>query len=175
VKEVRFPAEFHLERLTRSQARVGFDSGQPAVNDWLATKALQQQEKHMSVTKVLLAPQNNIAGYFTLAIGQVDFSDLPADIARRLPRRRLPVAIVAWLGVSVEHQGRGLGKLLLAQALRDCHSAGQTFAFVAVVIDCLDDKSKAFYQMWDFHELPGHPYRLFLTSAQLTELMRTPA
>lgn len=60
---------------------------------------------------------------------------------------------------------------LLAQALRDCHDAGQTFAFVAVLLDCIDDKAKAFYQRFDFAELPGHPYRLFLTAAQLEAMM----
>ncbi len=35
----------------------------------------------------------------------------------RLPRRVLPVAVLAWLGVSEGCQGQGLGRLLLAQAL----------------------------------------------------------
>src|SRR5271157_3137293 len=77
-------------------------------------------------------PPPNIAGFFTLATGQVDFSDLPTDLARHLPRRTLPVAILAWLGVSKTHQRQGLGRLLLAQALLDCHEAGKTFAFIAV-------------------------------------------
>src|SRR5271157_2909578 len=51
-------------------------------------------------------PPPNIAGFFTLATGQVDFSDLPTDLARHLPRRTLPVAILAWLGVSKTHQRR---------------------------------------------------------------------
>ncbi len=124
---------------------------------------MQHQEKHLSVTRVLLGDSGTVAGYYTLAIGQVDFSDLPAETVRRLPRRQLPVAILAWLGVHEEFQGRGLGRLLLARALRECHDAGQTFAFIAVVLDCIDDTAKAFYQRFDFREVPGHPYRLFLT------------
>jgi GNAT superfamily N-acetyltransferase len=112
-----------------------------------------------------------IAGYYTLATGQVDFGDLPLDLAKRLPRRLLPVAILAWLGVSRDRQVRGLGRLLLAQALSDCHEAGKTFAFIAVILDCVNDEAKAFYQKWDFLELPGHPYRLFLSAAQLDLMM----
>ena len=56
------------------------------------------------MTKVLLGG-TAIAGYYTLATGQVDFSDLPSETIRRLPRRQLPVAILAWLGVSAESQG----------------------------------------------------------------------
>ena len=69
------------------------------------------------MTKVVLDPLGAIAGYYTLATGQVDFSDLPAEVARRLPRRGLPVAVLAWLGVDAAHQRRGLGRSLLAQSL----------------------------------------------------------
>jgi hypothetical protein len=48
--------------------------------------------------------------------------------------------------------------------------AGQTLAFVAVVIDCIDATAKAFYSHWDFSELPGLPFRLFL-SAKRPEAM----
>jgi GNAT superfamily N-acetyltransferase len=84
------------------------------------------------------------------------------------------VAILAWLGVSKNHQGQGLGRLLLAQSLRDCYEAGKTFAFVAVIIDCINDEVKAFYQKWDFQELPGSPYRLYLSTKQLEAMMHGP-
>jgi len=171
VREVRFPEGFRLELLRRDHPRGKFRSGQEQVDDWIATKALQHQEKHLSVTKVLLDGAGVIAGYYTLAAGQVDFSDLPSETVRRLPRRQLPIAVLAWLGIRSESQGQGLGRLLLAQALRDGFDAGQTFAFVAVNLDCIDDTAKAFYQHYDFQELPGHPYRLFLTTNQLQAIM----
>ena len=67
--------------------------------------------------------------------------------------------------------GVGAGRSLLAQALRDCYDAGRTFAFIAVILDCIDDAAKAFYRHFDFAELPGHPYRLFLTAARLEAMM----
>jgi GNAT superfamily N-acetyltransferase len=171
VNGVEFPEGFRLEPLSKPHPRRGFDCGQPDVNDWLRTKALQQQEKRLSATKVLLSPEGAIAGYYTLAIGQVDFGDLPAELVRKLPRRALPIAIVAWLGVSADYQGRGLGDHLFAQALRDCYEAGQTFAFVAVILDCIDERARSFYARWDFAALPGHPFRLYLSSQTLAALM----
>ena len=169
-----FPEGFLVEPLRGSHQRRAFDCGLDPVNQWLWTKALQNQEKHLSVTKVLSNPAGTLAGYYSLATGQVDFSDLPAETVRKLPRRALPVAVLAWLGVDRAHQGRKLGSRLLAQALKDCHAAGKTFAFVAVVIDCLDEKTKAFYRQWDFAELPGNPFRLFL-GANTLEAMIGPA
>jgi GNAT superfamily N-acetyltransferase len=171
MSEVPLPQGFRLEHLRRDHPRSRFRCGQPEVDAWLATNALQQQDKHLSVTKVLLDEAGVIAGYYTLATGQVDFGDLPPQLTKRLPRRALPVAVLAWLGVVADRQGQGLGRLLLAQALRDCYEAGKTFAFVAVILDCLDDRAKAFYQHWDFAEVPGRPYRLFLSAKQLQAMM----
>ncbi len=171
---VGFPAGFRLETLRREHPRKQFQSGVEQVDDWLATKALQNQEKHLSVTKALLDDTGTLAGYYTLAMGQVDFSDLPAEIAKKLPRRLLPAAVLAWLGVSADRQGQGLGRMLLAQALRDCHEAGRTFAFSAVILDCINDAAKQFYQHWDFKELTGNPYRLFLSANQLEDMMQKP-
>ena len=168
---VAFPADFRLESLSRAHPRKRFRSGVADVDDWLVKYALQNQDKHLSTTRVLLDATAAIAGYYTLASGQVDFGDLPADEAKKLPRRMLPVAILAWLGVSEQHQGKGLGRLLLAHSLRDCFEAGQTFAFIAVILDCINDAAKAFYQKFDFRELPGHPYRLFLSAGQLEAMM----
>ena len=171
---VEFPSGLRLERLRREHPRRRFQCGEAAVQEWLATKALQHQEKRLSVTKVLLDEKGTIAGYYTLATGQVDFSDLPADVGRELPRRLLPVAVLAWPGVDRARQRQGLGGLLLAQALRDCWEAGKTFAFIAVVLDCVNDAARTFYRRWGFSELPGHPYRLFVSATHLDAMMKSP-
>ncbi len=159
------------ERLDRAHPRGEFRCGEPQVEDWLATKALQHQEKNLSVTKVLLDSGGNLAGFYTLATGQIDFGELPIAVRRYLPRRALPVAVLAWFGIASEHQGKGLGGRLLAQALRDCWEAGKTFAFVAVLLDCSNDSAKGFYQQWNFAELPGHPHRLYFARQMLDALM----
>jgi GNAT superfamily N-acetyltransferase len=168
---VRFPDGFRCEGLHKEHPRAQFASGQKAVDTWLSQRALQNQDKRLSVTRVLVDPQGVIVGYYTLATGQVDCGDLPPEVVKKLPRRALPVATLAWLGVDRRYQGRGLGTRLLAQALADCHAAGRTFAFVAVILDCVDENAKAFYLRWDFREVPGRPLRLFLSSQSLEALM----
>jgi GNAT superfamily N-acetyltransferase len=172
VSDVQFPAGFRLEQLRRDHPRKVFRSGQPAVDAWLATKALQHQTKHLSATKALVDQAGRIAGFYTLVPAQIDFSELPADLGRHLPHRLLPAALVAWLGVDSASQGRGFGSRLLAQALRDCWEGSKVFPFVLVVLDCVDDNSKAFYQKCGFAQLPGHPYRLYLSAQQLEAMMQ---
>jgi len=77
-----------------------FDCGQSEVNDWPRTKAFENQEERISATKVLLDQVGGITVFYTIATGQIDFAGLPSELARKLPRRALPVAILAWLGVS---------------------------------------------------------------------------
>ena len=160
-----------IERLVRRHPRGTFRCGEPRVDDWLASKALQHQEKKLSVSKVLLDAAGQIAGFYTLATSQIDFGDLPLEARKKLPRRALPVAVLAWFGIAADHQGKGLGTRLFAQALRDCWDAGKTFAFVAIIIDCLSDSAKTFYQRWEFSELSGNPQRLYLTARMLDALM----
>jgi GNAT superfamily N-acetyltransferase len=171
---VRFPDHWRLETLAKSHKRKDFQSGNPQVDQWLSRSALQSQSKHLTTTKVLLDDRNHIAGYYTLAMAQVDFSDLPETIAKTLPRRQLPIAVLAWLGVDKSLQGKGIGKRLLASALRDCHQASLSFAFIAVLLQCIDEQAKSFYQRFDFKELPGYPMRLYLAFEQLDKLMRPP-
>src|SRR5262245_29917679 len=170
---VAWPSGNTLHGLAKQHRRREFRCGERQVDEWLATKALQHQEKHLSVTKVLLGDGGVIAGFYTLATGQVDFGDLPASVAKRLPKRLLPIAILAWLGVDARFHRHGFGRLLVAQALRDCYDAGKTFPFVAVVLDCIKDAAKAFYRQWDFEELPGNPSRLFLSAARLAAMMQS--
>ena len=168
---VRFPAGLTLEDLRRGHPRAAFSCAQPLVDTWLHTQALQSQTKRLTVTRVLTDPVGVVAGYYTLAMGQVDFGELPPNVVAKLPRRALPVAVLAWLGVDTSYQGQGLGGRLLAQAMNDCHAAGETFPFVAVVLDAVDAKSKAFYAHWDFREVPGRPMKLYLPTTSLNALM----
>lgn len=171
---VHFPQGYRLEGLERGQARSAFTSGHALVDRWLKEQALQSQEKRLSSTRILLDSRDAIAGYFTLSTGQVDFGELPPEVAKKLPKRALPIALVAWLGVATRLQGQGFGTMLLAQALNDCFEAGKTFPFIAVVLDCVDEPAKQFYSRWDFRELPGRPMRLFLSASELAVIAGSP-
>jgi GNAT superfamily N-acetyltransferase len=171
MNDVRFSEGFQLESLRRNHPRKRFRSGDASVDEWLIAKAFQNQEKRLSATKVLIDDAGQIAGYFTLATGQVDFDELPKELTKKLPRRMLPVAILAWLGVAAGRQGLGIGGRLLARALRDCHEASNTFPLIAVVLDCINDAAKSFYLHWEFEELPGNPYRLLLSATHLQAMM----
>jgi GNAT superfamily N-acetyltransferase len=171
VKQIQWPDGFSIEQLNTHHKRTAFSSGVDSVDEWLKKSARQAQEKQLAITKILLKEPNIIAGYYTLAMGQVNFDELPHQMARKLPTTLLPIVTLAWLGIDKRHQGKGLGERILAQALADCYHTGQIMPFVAVLLDCATASAKTFYQRYDFEELPGHPMKLMLPWKLLSRLM----
>jgi GNAT superfamily N-acetyltransferase len=169
---IQWPDGFVIEQLTKNHSRAGFNCGVDQVNEWLQQRALQAQNKRLSTTRVLLEKPNTIAGYYTLAMGQVNFDELPNKIVRKLPKTLLPAITLTCLGVDKRYQGHGLGERILARALRDCHHTGQLLPFVAVFLDCLTLDAKKFYQRYDFEELQGHPMKLYLSWKLLDAMIR---
>jgi len=171
VKQIQWPEGYSIRQLNQRHKRAAFCSGVDKVDEWLIKRARQAQEKQMSVTRVLLKETNIIVGYYTLAMGQVNFDELPHEMARKLPKNLLPIVTLAWLGVDKHDQGKGFGERLLAQALADCYHTGQIMPFVAVLLDCATVSAKTFYQRYDFEELPGHPMKLMLPWNLLNRMM----
>jgi GNAT superfamily N-acetyltransferase len=152
------------------KARAAFDCGVDEVNNWLRAQAWQSQQKNLSSTTVLVDEGGVIAGFYTVAIGLVDFSLLSDQLAKGLPKRHLPVMTFAWLGVDKNFQGQALGERLLAHALLRCQRAAELAGFIGVVVDCLNEGAKRLYQRFDFDQFPGHPMKLFLPKALLDKL-----
>ncbi len=165
---IRFLQGWRIEPLAPRHDRAAFNSGRREVDDWLHRSARQAHEKRASSTHVLLDDRGVIAGFYTLAMGEIDFGLLPPEEAKKLPKRALPVVTIAWLGLRADLQRQGLGERLLAAALAHCHRVSVEIGFVAVLIDALDADIRAYYERFDFQALPGHPLKLFL-SAKLLE------
>lgn len=92
----------------------------------------------------------------------IDLSSLPGDLAKKLPKHPVPAALIGRLAVSSESQGRGLGKLLLADAIKRSLAISDEIAVYAMVVDALNAYAKAFYQGFSFINLREPTTRLFL-------------
>jgi GNAT superfamily N-acetyltransferase len=110
----------------------------------------------------------SILGYYTLSAFSIESGELPEAIARKLPRYPLlPATLLGRLAVSQAHRGRGLGSILLADALE--RSLNNTFSVgsIGVIVDALDEGARAFYIRHQFAQLKDHPSRLFLPMATI--------
>jgi predicted N-acetyltransferase YhbS len=79
-----------------------------------------------------------------------------------LPRYPVPVVLLGRLAVAKSHQNKGLGSLLLTDALQRVLQASQVMAVYAVVVDALNERAAEFYQQFGFIPMPSQPLKLFL-------------
>jgi GNAT superfamily N-acetyltransferase len=106
--------------------------------------------------------RNPVVGYYTLAAGNVAFENLPTSLRAGLPKYPIPVARIGELAVGNAYKGRGLGSVLLLDALARVARASEEVAVWAIVVDPIDQQATAFYLHHGFQALSDSE-TLFLT------------
>ncbi|MGQ0745099.1 MAG: GNAT family N-acetyltransferase [Acidimicrobiales bacterium] len=156
----RDPPIVQIERLDVHHDLRAFDSGNAELDAWLRRHALAAQR--MDSARTFVAIQNSrVLGYFSLTMGSVLRKEAPAKLVRGLPGYPIGMVLVARLAVDRSEQRRGIGALLLSQALRKAVTAGQTAAARFVVVDAIDDEATSFYERFGFVAAPDHQRRLY--------------
>ncbi len=148
----------------RRHDRKAFYCGTPQLDRYLREQAGQDARRKIAAPFVAIVPGTlAVAGYYTLSALSVLVTDLPAEIAKKLPRRQgVPVTLLGRLAVDAQHQGKGLGEFLLMDALARSLKGSEDVASMAVVVDAIDDRARAFYEHFELIALPDQPRRLFL-------------
>jgi GNAT superfamily N-acetyltransferase len=165
-------ADWRVESLLRDQDRTQFDCGEPALDEYLARFARQNQESGVARTFVVVsaAEPARVVGYYSLAVGAIDKANLPPSAARRFPNFPVPIARLARLAVDRGQKGKGLGEDLLLDALSRCLHIAEEVGIAAVLIDAKHERAKAFYARYEFDALPDHPLTLWLPLPALRKL-----
>lgn len=149
-----------LERLGAHHRLIGFESGSIEPDGWLQRHALAAQQMDSART-FLLMQEDRVVGYFSLTMGSVLRSDAPAKLVRGLPAYPVGMVLLARLAVDRNEQGKGIGSMLLTEALRKAIVAGDVAAARLLVVDAVDQAAVGFYERYGFIVVPGHPLRLY--------------
>jgi ribosomal protein S18 acetylase RimI-like enzyme len=149
-----------LERLDADHDVADFDSGNEELDGWLHRHALAAQQMDSARTFVLTR-SDRVVGYFSLTMGSVLRQDAPAKLVRAMPAYPVGMVLLARLAVDRRDQGKGVGALLLSEALRKAITAGEAAAARLVVVDAIDDAAVLFYERFGFLSAPEHPRRLY--------------
>lgn len=148
--------------LSEKHIVASFESGKPALDHWLKDMALYNQAQGYSRTFVIADEDFHVVGYHAVCAGMIHRNDVSRAAKGHQAPAELPVAVLARLAVSQAHQGRGLGKALLKNALLSVVSAAQLVAFRGVVVHAIDDDAVKFYKRHNFQETKGMQRRLIL-------------
>jgi predicted N-acetyltransferase YhbS len=132
-----------------------FRCGKTVLDHWLRNLALHNQESHFTRTFVACDRRNRVRAYYALCAGMISRGDLARSQTSHGMPAEAPVALLARLAVHEELHGQGIGRRLLANALRTAAAASPHLAFRGVVVGALDDEAAAFY-----HRLGFRPTRI---------------
>jgi GNAT superfamily N-acetyltransferase len=150
-----------VEPISRSHARKRFDCGDKEVTRFLQEQALQDQERDLSRTMVLVDEQvepTRIVGYHTLLMAQVKQEEIPGDRPRI--KRAIPVILLGQLGIDREFQDRGYGELMLMDAQARVDEISRKTGVRAMMLDARNERLALWYESYDFIRFPDQ-FRMF--------------
>jgi GNAT superfamily N-acetyltransferase len=162
-----------VEPLGRQHDRTAFHCGAEALDRYLKQQARQDADKRVAAPFVAVRlPDTVVLGYYTLSASVLTLTDLPDELARKLPRYpQLPVTLLGRLAVDQSTKGKGLGEHLLLDALHRSLAHADQIAAMAVVVDAKDESAAAFYQHYGFIPLQTQPSRLFVPMRSIAQLL----
>lgn len=164
-----------FQALHDSHDTAGFTCGVAALDQWLRSVARQHISKGISRTFCAVdadAPQQ-VLGYYSLTVAELDTEKLPKDVAKKLPRRA-PLVLIGRLATALTARGQGLGSMLVIDALRRIVDVSNNVGVSLIMVDAKDDQAASFYQHYGFVPLPDTPLRLVLPVATAKQLFDSP-
>lgn len=159
-----------IEPLTRRHNRKLFDCGDEEVTRFLREKALQDQERDLSRTMVLIDPSENpqtIIGYHTLVMSQVRQEEIPNDKPKIT--RGIPIILLGQIGIDNLFKGQSLGDLMLTDAQARVDEVSQKVGIRALMLDARTEKLAAWYEKHDFVRFPNS-LRMFKSIQAIRQL-----
>ena len=143
---------------------MGFQCGVEALDRYLKKQAKHDIKRHISRVFVATKPDNPkaVICYYTLSTLSIELNQLPEKLARKLPKHPVPAALIGRLAIRNYAQGQGVGKLLLADAIKRTLAVSDQIAIYTMVVDAINDNAIGFYEQFGFTRLSDDSPRLFL-------------
>lgn len=154
--------EFRTETLSPIHRVERFDCGEAALDDYLKKHALQSQAAGAARIYVVVL-DSQVIGYYSLSAGSVEATVASPRLIKGLARSQpVPIVLLGRLAVDRTQQGRGLGTLLLRDAVLRFLHAAEIIGARALLIHAKNDKLAQFYARYGFEPLPTNPLHVAL-------------
>jgi GNAT superfamily N-acetyltransferase len=153
------------QRLTSDHDVSAFESGVPALDDWLKRRALANESSRASRTFVVVVGER-VVGYYALATGAVAQAAATGRVRRNMPEP-VPVMVLGRLAVDRAYQGAGLGSALLKDALLRTLAVAEIVGIRAVLLHAISEEARRFYLAHGFAPSPLDPMTLMVPLAEV--------
>jgi GNAT superfamily N-acetyltransferase len=160
------------ENLNSQHRKNEFSCGKQILDTYLHRQANQDIKRKLSACFVIIDQESNlIKGYYTLSNNSIPQKFIPKKFQKRLPKTYsfIPTTLLGRLAIDIHFQGKGIGKLLLIDALKRSFELSKSIGSFAVIVDPLDKDAEMFYDKYGFIELPDSG-KMFLPMKTIKEL-----
>lgn len=123
-----------------------FRCGSAEQTEWL--RRFARQSASMGTTKVFVvteAGSHRVIAYYAWCMAQLAINDAPARLRKGAGRYPQPVALLARLGVDVEHEGRGLDAGLLTDVIARVAALSSEIGCRGLLVHAESRTARAFY------------------------------
>lgn len=150
-------APCHLEERHNCEP---FCCGESVLDTWLKIRARRNEASGASRTYVITR-NNDVVGYYSLAVGSVSHTIVPGKMRRNMPDP-IPVMLLARLAVDKSLQGQGIGRALLRDAILRTEQAAHIAGIRAILVHALHERARLFYVNCGFTPSPINELTLML-------------
>lgn len=166
---------YSTEPLDSTHKKKDFSCGKDLLDNYLHTQAKQDVKKRLAACFILATDDHQVQGYYTLSSASIKKDRLSEEIRKRLPPayNDLPATLLGRLAVDTAYKGKGLGALLLIDALKRSYDASvNSVGSMAVIVDPIDAGAVRFYQKYGFIALPDSG-KMFLPMETIAQLFKS--
>jgi len=150
------------ERLARAHQINGFESGEGSLDVWLVRHSYAAWRGGTAKTYVVTDAEQGgrVVGYHSLTGASLSLRDATPRAAKGMGGYPVPAVLLARLAVDVSVQGRGVGAMLLQDAMARAVSVSEEIGIRLLLTHALNDSARAFYMRFGFEESPTDPMNL---------------
>jgi GNAT superfamily N-acetyltransferase len=159
------------EPLTPAHNLDAFSCGKPALDRWLKTRALSNQDKGFTAV-IVVHEVHRVVGYYGLAPTAIVPSRLPRSIRTGQPPDPVPCLLLGQLATDQNWIGKGVGSGLLKHALQRCVTAANLIGGRALIVNAVDLEAAAFWARRGFLPSKDDPLILFRSIADIAASLR---
>jgi hypothetical protein len=124
----------------------GFECRSDEQTEWLHQHARQANASGTARVIVVTQPDSaQVVAYYAWCMASINITDAPPRLRKGAGRYPQPVALLARLGVSIEHEGRGLGAGLLADVIARTAELGTEIGCRGLLIHAETTAARDFY------------------------------
>lgn len=162
------------EPLEKQHRLDAFDSGEPALDEWLKRHALPAHSAGSARVYVTTVEDGStVVGYYALAAAQVAPEEATERALKGQPQTRpVPAILLARLAVHRDHQGAGLGRSLLQDVMLRCLDAAEAIGARVLLVHAKHDPAKSWYLQYGFEESPTDPLHLLMLLKDVRSFLR---